>query len=121
MSGADPGTYPMSTMTTTPTTMTADMNGPQPESWYILVRRALVSLGGQTSLQSVYAALAKSPKAQGRLNWHAKVRQTIQASDQFVRVGPGMWALSERFTADEIAAFERERRERFPRKKPVDT
>ena len=97
------------------------MDNPPGENWHALVHQALVALGGQASLRSVYAATANTPKTQGRDNWQAKVRQTIQASDKFVRVGRGMWALSERFTAEEVAAFERERRARYPRKTPVDT
>lgn len=111
----------MSTITTAPETFANDTNEPVSETWHTLVYQALAAMGGQAPLRALYGALAKHPKTQGRANWQAKVRQTIQASDKFVRIGPGVWALSQLHSADEIAAFDTKRRERYTRQSASDT
>lgn len=46
---------------------------------------------GPVKLDELYRALAEHPKTQGRANWKAKVRQTLQRSG-YTRVERGQWA-----------------------------
>lgn len=47
--------------------------------------------GGTVSVSDLYRHFAKHPKARGRTNWRAKVRQTVQRL-RLDNVGPGLWA-----------------------------
>jgi hypothetical protein len=71
-------------------------------TWRDLVQKALESVGGVASLDTIYKILADTKKAQGNPNWEAKIRQTLQRYDEFVPVRRGVWGLQysrERFTA----------------------
>lgn len=84
------------------------------DAWHDVVRQALVTLGGEASLAQLYVLVGRHPRAQAREFWMDKVRQKLQASREFVRTGPGTWALSAKFSPEEIARFEDERRKRYP-------
>lgn len=47
--------------------------------------------GGAVSVSDLYRHFARHPKARGRANWRAKVRQTVQRL-RLDNVGPGLWA-----------------------------
>lgn len=62
-------------------------------TWKAVVRHALISLGGQASLSSIYDKVAKSAPESlaNNQNWQAKVRQVLQMIAQPVE--RGVWAL----------------------------
>lgn len=84
------------------------------EPWHAIVRHGLADLGGEAKLADLYVVIGRHPLAQARRFWKDKVRQKLQASSEFVRIAPGTWALSAKFSAEEIARFEDERRKRYP-------
>jgi hypothetical protein len=54
----------------------------------------LAWLGGEASLQDLYAALeAHSPKDWLTLHWKAKIRQQVQLDPCIERVSKGVWRL----------------------------
>lgn len=65
-------------------------------TWRSIVRQAMVSLGGQASLQTLYAKVAgvAADRLATNTNWQAKVRQVLQKSECFMQVQRGEWALT---------------------------
>lgn len=62
--------------------------------WKTVVARAVAEMGGQATLEDIYAAVEpKRPTGNGW--WRAKVRQTLGRSGAFTRVSPATWALSD--------------------------
>ncbi len=76
--------------------------------------QAFVALGGQASLRQIYEIVELHPRSRRNKNWRPKVRQTIQADQRYVRVGPGAWAFAERYSPKKVAKLQRLRRERYP-------
>lgn len=62
-------------------------------TWRDLVQSAMQYLGGKAKLKDLYDVLADTVKAKGNPNWQAKIRQTLQLSDEFVPVQRGVWSL----------------------------
>lgn len=62
-----------------------------PGTWREAVGRALASLGGEASLQSIYEAIAPERRA-GRRHWKPKVRQILQM--HFRQIRRGKWAIA---------------------------
>jgi len=62
-------------------------------TWQTLVRMALMALGGEASVQRIYAEVAKIGEARLKSNptWKATVRRTLQ--EQFQNVERGVWAV----------------------------
>lgn len=85
-------------------------------SWHTLVHQALVDLGGEAKLAVLYGVIGRHPRAGAHEHWRDKVRQRLQASRDFVRTAPGTWALSAKYSSEEIARFEDARRKRYPRR-----
>ena len=68
-------------------------NTPRPP-WRQVVRVALHRLGGQASLQALYAEIDREYAAADRwTHWQAKVRQVVQLDPEIERVGEGVWRL----------------------------
>jgi site-specific DNA-methyltransferase (adenine-specific) len=64
--------------------------------WAAVTRAALECLGGQASLQRLYAEI-EGHRPTTNTFWQAKVRQVVQQIA--VRVDDGVWALPERAAA----------------------
>jgi len=62
-------------------------------AWRDIVRDALAGLGGAGTLAQLYDALDGHPKAEGKANWRAKVRQTV-ARMKLPKVAAGTYALA---------------------------
>ena len=67
------------------------------DTWRVVVRLALMSLGGKSTLGQLYAKVAEA--APSRLehneNWQAKVRQVLQMhSADFYAIERGIWAIA---------------------------
>jgi len=88
------------------------------DRWSDIVCHALKALGGQAPLKAIYKIIERHPRTQGsdECNWRAKVRQTIQADDRYVRVAPGVWAFANRYSPQTVAKLRRLRRARYPRR-----
>ena len=65
-------------------------------TWRGIVRQALVSLGGQSSLSDLYQHIAQAApeRLQDNPHWQAKVRQTLQLAPAFTRVESGVWMIA---------------------------
>jgi hypothetical protein len=83
-------------------------------TWHAIVLDTLVGLGGTASLASIDAIVGNHPKARNRPFWRQQVRLKLESSSVFVRVGNGMWSLSSKWSPENIAKFQRLRRERWP-------
>lgn len=62
-------------------------------TWRDLVSTAMEFLGGKASLSELYDVLKDTAKAKANPNWQAKIRQTLQLSDEFSNVSRGVWKL----------------------------
>jgi hypothetical protein len=67
------------------------------QTWLVVVRLALMSLGGKSTLGQLYAKVAEA--APSRLeqneNWQAKVRQVLQMhTADFYAIERGIWAIA---------------------------
>jgi hypothetical protein len=82
--------------------------------WRDIVCHALKSLGGTAPLRDLYAVIERHPRTKARKNWRPKVRQTLELSPLFVRVGDGTWSLAAGYSQRQVARFVRRRRERWP-------
>lgn len=60
-------------------------------SWREAVADVLRAASGPVSLEDLYRAIARHPKARGRTHWREKVRQTLRRGG-FPRVGRGVYA-----------------------------
>lgn len=65
-------------------------------TWKTVVRSILIQLGGKASLTEVYEAVSKGApdKVQQNSNWQAKIRQTLNSSDDYFSQERGVWALA---------------------------
>ncbi len=61
-------------------------------SWVDEVLKVMQRAGEAVHLDSLYRALAESPKAERNANWRAKVRQTLQRGP-FEPLGDGVWQI----------------------------
>ena len=62
--------------------------------WRQIVREALDRLGGQASLQALYAEVNRVHHVSSRRpNWQAKVRQQVQLDPEIEHVAKGVWRL----------------------------
>jgi hypothetical protein len=68
------------------------MAGGQRSAWKAITQAALEKLGGEASLQEIYAEIEGCRPTQNRF-WQPKVRQVLQRIG--MRTGPGRWALPE--------------------------
>lgn len=59
-------------------------------SWYLVVREALLALGGEADLESVYRAI-EPRRPTVNAHWREKVRQVLQHPARFARTGPGRY------------------------------
>ena len=67
--------------------------GPRPP-WRQVVRCALSDLGGEASLQALYARIEQSsPSSWLPTHWKAKIRQQVQLDPEVERVAEGVWRL----------------------------
>lgn len=78
-------------------------NARSSDEWTDIVARALRFLGGTASLASLYGIIEHHPRTKKRKHWQAKVRQRLEASDDFVRVSRGEWSFAEGRSARQIA------------------
>jgi hypothetical protein len=86
------------------------------ETWLALVLKVLTDHQSPVPLPKLYELVEPHPKTEGRKHWKAKVRQTLEQHDEFVRVGDGIWDLSSRHSAKALVKFASRRRERYPRR-----
>mgnify|MGYP000846879319 CR=1 FL=1 len=67
------------------------------QTWLVVVRLALISLGGKSTLRQLYAKVAEaSPsRLEQNENWQAKVRQVLQMhTADFYAIERGVWAIA---------------------------
>lgn len=114
--GADPGSNPMPTNVKTKSVGSIWADASRNETWFAIVLKALVHCHPPVPLRKLYELIEPHPKTSGRQHWRAKVRQTLELSDRFVRVAPGTWDLASRHPAKAIEKFDRRRRARHPRR-----
>lgn len=64
--------------------------------WRAIVKNALIALGGQSNLETLYQRIEKdSPdKLKSNKNWQAKIRQVLQSYSDFASVDRGVWRLA---------------------------
>ncbi|WP_252374192.1 class I SAM-dependent methyltransferase [Hydrogenophaga sp. 2FB] len=62
-------------------------------TWRQVVLSTLAALGGEADLKSIYEAMATRRPTENAF-WKEKVRQALQRSSDFVRTGPGRYALA---------------------------
>ena len=74
----------------------------------------LTELGGEVPLKAIYALVADHPKTKGKAFWQARLRNVLEKSPEFVRVGGGLWSLASFYTKEEVEEFNRLRREAHP-------
>ena len=86
------------------------------DTWRSIVVDAFWHVGGTVRLDRLYSLIEPHPKTAARAHWRAKVRQVLQTSSRFVRVGTGTWSLASKHTDEEVKEFEACRRKRYPRK-----
>lgn len=65
-------------------------------TWRAIVRQALVSVGGEADLSTLYGVVERNAgdRVAFNPNWKAKVRQTLQLYEGFRPLGSGRWALA---------------------------
>lgn len=65
-------------------------------SWRSVVRSALVALGGEADLSSIYDWVSANAPAnlKSNANWTAKIRQIVQRGTEFTNTSRGVWALA---------------------------
>ncbi|MCC6217857.1 MAG: hypothetical protein IT376_23570 [Polyangiaceae bacterium] len=91
-------------------------NAKRQDTWFTIVLKALIRCHPPAPLSKLYELIEPHPKTRGRKYWQAKVRQTLELSDTFIRTAPGMWDLSSQHSAKAVKKFERQRRRRYPRR-----
>lgn len=113
--GADPGSNPMHT-NESQADRTVWKNASRHETWLDVVLKALIHCHPPAPLSKLYEQIEPHPKCRGRKHWKAKVRQTLEQSDKFIRVSDGVWDLSSQHSAKAVKKFDRRRRKRYPRR-----
>lgn len=93
---------------------TTHSNEQRRPTWRSLVRSILNRDSEPVPLAAFYAVLDGSPGTRVNRHWKARVRATLETNAEFVRVGPGLWALASRYSEDELAVMNRARHERYP-------
>jgi hypothetical protein len=69
-------------------------------------------------LTELYAVVTAHPKAGGKRNVLAKIRQVLYTHpDMFVELGAGIWTLARFFKPDEVKALHRDRKKRLANRK----
>lgn len=65
-------------------------------TWRSIVRNIMMQLGGKASLSEVYEAVSKAApeKVQSNPNWQAKIRQTLNSSEDYFSQERGVWSLA---------------------------
>lgn len=77
-------------------TMAREQAGRLTSIWRSVIKQALISLGGQSSLQDLYQKVEREApeRMKQNKNWQAKVRQVLQMSGDFKPVERGVWQLA---------------------------
>lgn len=83
-------------------------------TWKAIILHALTLFGGEATLKQLYELIEAHPRTKDRQFWRDRMRQVLQAEDEFVRVSEGVWALSSKYDEGQIAEFQRLRREKWP-------
>jgi len=63
-------------------------------TWRDLVQGAVEFLGGKATLSEIYEVIDGSKRTASNKNWKAKIRQTLQLTDNFINVERGVWCLA---------------------------
>jgi hypothetical protein len=85
-------------------------------TWLQVVTKAIGK--DPTDLPQLYAVVAAHPKAAGKRNLYAKVRQILYLHpDVFVEIGAGIWTLARFFKPDDVKAMHRDRKKRLASRK----
>lgn len=63
-------------------------------TWRDLVQGAVEWLGGRGTLEEIYSVIDGSKRTASNKNWKAKIRQTLQLTDNFINVDRGVWSLA---------------------------
>lgn len=111
--GADPGTNPMTPNESEGPTSALWTEDTVDWTWFKIVHRA-VSHEGWPRLKRLYELIELHPKTRENKHWKARVRATLQRSPVFVRIDQDRWSRAELYHQDEVEAFNRIRREKFP-------
>jgi hypothetical protein len=82
-------------------------------TWHEIVAEVLAPVDRMT-LKELYRAIEPHPKTHGKKHWQARLRETLERSPEFVRVGPGVWSFASNYSPEQVAEFNRIRREEHP-------
>ncbi len=63
-------------------------------TWRALIKQTLHECNGKATLKQLYQALKQTPKRETNHHYEAKIRQTLQIYNDFERVEPGTWKLT---------------------------
>ena len=85
-------------------------------TWSEIVQTALRAWNGQATLHELYSSIERHPRTKKREHWKAKVRQVLEASDQFVRVERGTWSFSSKYPAKTLRKLRIRRRKLYPKR-----
>lgn len=75
-------------------TRTFDLRHFKNITWRDLVQGAVEWLGGKATLSEIYEVIDGSKRTATNSNWKAKIRQTLQLTDNFINVDRGVWSLA---------------------------
>lgn len=64
------------------------------ETWRSVTKFALLSLGGEADLNSIYRTVEPRRPSLANRFWEARIRNVLQKSDEFESVGRGRWRLA---------------------------
>ena len=84
--------------------------------WSSIVSSVLTVFNMEAKLSELYSIIESHPHARINKHWKAKVRQTLQASDHFVRVGEGRWGLASWYDAQKVKRLNAKRRKLYPKR-----
>lgn len=90
------------------------------DTWFTLVHQALQECRGPAPLDAIYAIVEASPRTKDRAHWKAKVRQVLEAHDEFVRIEKGVWGLSSKYSAKAVKKMNRIRLKECPKRTQTD-
>src|SRR5699024_7697289 len=75
-------------------TRTFDLRQFKNITWRDLVQGAVEWLGGSGTLEEIYSVIDGSKRTETNTNWKAKIRQTLQLTDNFINIKRGVWSLA---------------------------
>ena len=85
-------------------------------TWKEIVRRALAAHDGTATLSDLHKVIERHPRTKARKHWQAKIRQQLEASDEFLRVDRGTWSFASGHDAKTVGKLRELRRKLYPKR-----